>query len=144
MILATTLTDYNGPSAPQVGYDYATAADLSLALSDPAAGQPAMVGDNPWALAMTPDGRTLYVANDGSDTVPPVVAATNTPGPDAGNSPTAIAVSGTTAYVANAIDSTVTPVNLTTGKAAEALPVGTYTYPTAITLSGATAIVVEP
>jgi YVTN family beta-propeller protein len=38
----------------------------------------------------------------------------------------------------------VTPVNLTTGKAAEALPVGTYTYPTAITLSGATAIVVEP
>jgi YVTN family beta-propeller protein len=40
VILATTLTDYNGPYAPQVGYDYATAAGLTLTLSSPVA-QPA-------------------------------------------------------------------------------------------------------
>ena len=38
--LATTLTNANGPNAPQAGYDYATAAGLSLTLSQPA-GQPA-------------------------------------------------------------------------------------------------------
>jgi len=35
VILATTLTDYNGPDAPQVGYDDATAAGLSLTVSRP-------------------------------------------------------------------------------------------------------------
>jgi YVTN family beta-propeller protein len=35
LTLATTLTDANGPNAPQVGYDYATAADLSLTVSQP-------------------------------------------------------------------------------------------------------------
>ena len=40
LTLATTLTDYNGPDAPQVGYNYATAGGLSLTLSGPAA-QPA-------------------------------------------------------------------------------------------------------
>jgi len=34
--LATTLTDANGPNAPQTGYNDATAADLSLTLSQPA------------------------------------------------------------------------------------------------------------
>jgi YVTN family beta-propeller protein len=37
LVLATTLTDDNGPNAPQEGYDYATAAGLSLTLSGPAA-----------------------------------------------------------------------------------------------------------
>jgi YVTN family beta-propeller protein len=40
LVLATTLTDYNGPDAPQVGYDYATAGDPSLVLSQ-SAQQPA-------------------------------------------------------------------------------------------------------
>jgi YVTN family beta-propeller protein len=35
LTLATTLTDWNGPYAPQVGYDYATAADPSLTLGEP-------------------------------------------------------------------------------------------------------------
>jgi hypothetical protein len=37
-----------------------------------------------------------------------------------------------------------TPLNTRTGKAAKPLSVGTFTYPTVITLSGATAIVIEP
>jgi YVTN family beta-propeller protein len=35
LILATTLSDANGPNAPQTGYDYAAAADLSLTVSHP-------------------------------------------------------------------------------------------------------------
>ena len=69
----------------------------------------------------------------------------------AGYAPDALAAttSGTyavdgTAYVVNTIDSTVTPLNTRTGKAAKPLSVGTFTYPTVITLSGATAIVIEP
>jgi len=34
--LTTTLTDWNGPDAPQTGYNYATAADISLTLNQPA------------------------------------------------------------------------------------------------------------
>ena len=30
--LMTTRTDWNGPDAPQTGYNYATAADISLTL----------------------------------------------------------------------------------------------------------------
>jgi len=36
LTLATTLTDWNGPDAPQTGYDYAAAAGLSLTVSQPA------------------------------------------------------------------------------------------------------------
>ena len=37
--LTTTLTDWNGPDAPQTGYNYATAADISLTLNQrPGAG----------------------------------------------------------------------------------------------------------
>jgi YVTN family beta-propeller protein len=96
-------------------------------------------GYAPDALAAT--GTGVYAVDGNSDELTRLGSEQET---DVGNSPTAIAVSGTTAYVANAIDSTVTPVNLTTGKAAAALPVGTYTYPTAIILSGDTAIVIEP
>ena len=34
--LTTTRTDWNGPDAPQTGYNYATAADISLTLNRPA------------------------------------------------------------------------------------------------------------
>jgi len=35
VVLATSLTDYDGPNAPQVGYDWAVADDLSLGVSVP-------------------------------------------------------------------------------------------------------------
>jgi len=60
---------------------------------------------------------TVYVANDGSGTVTPIRAATNTAGPaiKVGGHPLAIAITpnGKTAYVTS--DTTVTPVNTATG-----------------------------
>ena len=45
-------------------------------------------------IAITPDGKTAYVANDGSDTVTPINTATNTAGPliTTGTFPWAIAI----------------------------------------------------
>ena len=45
------------------------------------AGKPIKVGKEPDAIAVTPDGRTAYVAGLGSGTVTPIATATNTPGP---------------------------------------------------------------
>ena len=61
-----------------------------------------------------------------------------------GYSPEAIAVSATAGYVVNTIDGTVTPVDVTTGRAARPLNVGAFTYPTVITVTGQTAVVLEP
>ena len=44
------------------------------------AGKPIQVGANPQAIAITPDGRTAYVANSGSDTVTPIDTATRRAG----------------------------------------------------------------
>ncbi len=38
---------------------------------------PIRVGGNPWAIAITPDGKTAYVANLQSGTVTPIRTATN-------------------------------------------------------------------
>jgi len=68
-------------------------------------GKPIKVGDSPLAVAITPGGKTAYVANSGSGTVIPIATATNTPGKPikSGNSPAWIAITpnGKTAYVAN-------------------------------------------
>jgi YVTN family beta-propeller protein len=45
------------------------------------AGPPITVGSLPYAIAITPDGNTAYVANFNSDTVTPITTATNTAGP---------------------------------------------------------------
>jgi DNA-binding beta-propeller fold protein YncE len=42
-------------------------------------GRPIRVGSQPWYLAVTPNGKTVYVPNENSGTVTPI--ATNTPGP---------------------------------------------------------------
>jgi YVTN family beta-propeller protein len=39
------------------------------------------VGAGPAAIAITPDGRTVYVADSGSGTVTPISTATNKAGP---------------------------------------------------------------
>ena len=44
------------------------------------AGKPIKVGTDPGAIAITPNGKTAYVANDGSGTVTPIDTATNTAG----------------------------------------------------------------
>jgi YVTN family beta-propeller protein len=57
------------------------------------------------AIAITPNGRTAYVANCDDDTVTPINLATGTPRPaiKVGINPDAIAITpnGRTAYVAN-------------------------------------------
>ncbi len=61
--------------------------------------------DKPDGIAITPDGKTVYVANIGSGTVTPIDTATNTPGEpvEVGVRPRAIVITpdGKTAYVVN-------------------------------------------
>jgi len=84
----------------------------------------------PLAIAITPDGKTAYLANGASSTVTPINLATNTPGKpiNLGGKPgaDAIAISpdGTTAYVANQPSSTVTPIDLAAGTPEKPIKIG--------------------
>jgi DNA-binding beta-propeller fold protein YncE len=49
--------------------------------------------------------------------------------------------SGAVAYVVNTISGTLTPLSVRTGRAGPPISVGTYAYPTAIALTGHTAVV---
>ena len=74
------------------------------------------VGKNPEYIAITPNGKTAYVANTGSlgmgDTVTPISTVTNTAGKaiKVGKGPALIAITpnGKTAYVVNGNSGTVT------------------------------------
>ena len=83
-----------------------------------------MAGGGPYAIAITPDGKTAYVANSG--TVTPITTATDTAGTPitAGSDPYAIAITpdGKTAYVANNGSGTVTPITTATDTAGTADP----------------------
>ncbi|MGA3352249.1 MAG: hypothetical protein ABSD85_03570 [Acidimicrobiales bacterium] len=123
---------------------------------------PIALGANagPAGIAITPDGATAYVTEAGAvgtlgDTVTPIDLATGKtltpitvgPGPEG----IAITPNGARAYVADSgafvpgqagsIGSTVTPVDLTTGKALPAIPVGNAPAAVAITPDGSTALV---
>ena len=98
------------------------------------AGQAIKVGAGPDTIAITPDGKTAYVANGISDTVTPIRTATNTAlkAITVGIDPIAIAITpdGTTAYVANIggitySGDTVTPISTATNTALKAITVGT-------------------
>ena len=52
-----------------------------IATATNTAGPPITVGNDPDDIAITPDGKTAYVANSGSGTVTPIATATNTAGP---------------------------------------------------------------
>jgi YVTN family beta-propeller protein len=58
------------------------------------AGCPIRVGDDPEAIAITPDGKTAYVLDAGSGSVTPIRTATNTAGTSiaVGTDPVAIAI----------------------------------------------------
>ena len=59
-------------------------------------GTPIPVGHNPYAIAITPDGKIAYVANFNGNTVTPIDLASGTPGTPipVGVSPYAIAITG--------------------------------------------------
>ena len=97
------------------------------------AGKRIRVGKEPDAIAITPDGRTAYVAGLGSGTVTPIATATNTPGPairvgraNAGLVAIAITPDGQTAYVVNDGTSpgTVVPISTATDRAGKPISVG--------------------
>jgi YVTN family beta-propeller protein len=82
------------------------------------AGPPIKVGKTPVNAAVTPDSKTAYVVNGGSNDVTPVTVATNTAGKAirVGTNPVTIAITpnGKTAYIVNTISNTVTPINTAT------------------------------
>ena len=63
------------------------------------------MGDGPQGIAITPDGKTAYVANYRAGTVTPIQIATNKalPAITVGNAPQTIAITpdGKTVYVVN-------------------------------------------
>jgi YVTN family beta-propeller protein len=65
---------------------------IDIATNTP--GPPITVGSDPYGIAITPNGQTAYVTNEGDDTVTPIDIATNTPGSAIiiGLSPQAIAI----------------------------------------------------
>jgi YVTN family beta-propeller protein len=116
-----------------------------IGLTTRRAGKPIKVGANPQAIAITPDGRTAYVANYGSNTVTPINTSTRqagTPIP-VGKQPRAIAITpnGRTAYVLDWGSAAVTPISTATNRAAPPIPVGSYPFAIAIAPDGRTAYV---
>jgi YVTN family beta-propeller protein len=103
------------------------------------------VGSEPFGIAITPDGKTAYVADDESGTVTPIELATDEPGPElkVGSRPLGVAITpdGKTAYVTNETAGTVTPIELATNKPGPEIKVGTFPIGVAITPDGKTAYI---
>jgi YVTN family beta-propeller protein len=95
----------------------------------------------PWAMAIAPDGKTVYVVSYGDNTVVPVNTATNKAGQPikVGAYPLFIAITpnGKTAYVAAGVG--VYPVNLLTGKAGKPIKTPFDAFTIVITPDGKTA-----
>ena len=126
--------------APQTAYvaNYGSSTVTPISIRTNTVGPAIPVGSGPFAIAITPDGRTAYVVNDGDPgTVTPISIRTNTAGPaiPTGGYPVAIAITpdGRTAYVANYGSGTVTPISTRTNTAGPAIPVGQYPWAIAIT-----------
>jgi YVTN family beta-propeller protein len=111
-----------------------TPVDLTSGVAD----TPITTGTLPDALAATPDGRDLLVADEGQDLLTVLDASDGEVLAQitVGLEPDAVAVSpdGRLALVANSDDGTVTPVNLETFKAGAPLHVGAE--PDAIAIGG--------
>jgi YVTN family beta-propeller protein len=109
------------------------------------------VGSRPLGIAITPDGKTAYVANvfigSFSGTVTPIEVASNKAGAEIplGKEPFGVAITpdGKTAYVTNDGSNTVTPIEVASNKAGAEIPVGRGPRGIAITPDGKTAYVVN-
>jgi len=109
--------------------------------------KPITVGQDPRAMAITPDGATIYVTNYQSGTVTPIRTATGTALAPirVGGNPWAIAITpdGKTAYVADTQPGTVTPIRTATNTTLAPIRVGRYPQTIAITPDGRTAYVLN-
>ncbi len=151
-LTATTATASTPAGWTAYVVSFADDAVIPVDTATHAVGAAIAVGSAPSAIAITPDGSTAYVTDEGTTTttpgfVTPIALSTNTPGAPipVGSGPDAIAITpdGRTAYVGNYNDDTVTPVDLVTDAAGTPIPVGAP--PTAITISpdGSTAYVTQ-
>jgi DNA-binding beta-propeller fold protein YncE len=114
---------------------------VPIARGSAAAGRPVPLGDNPYGIALDPNGRTAYVVNGagaGADqlgplgTITPVSLQSGTAGKpiEAGSDPQQIVIApdGTSAWVLDADDDNgdptgITPVNLVTASAGRTIHV---------------------
>ncbi len=134
----------SGPAvAYVVGED--TVTPMSTAADKP--GKPITVAADAGVIAITPDGKTIYVASDNSDTVTPITTATGRVGRPikVGSFPDGLAIApdGTTLYVANIGSNTVTAINTATNTVIKAIKVGIRPREIVITPDGRTAYVVN-
>ncbi len=111
-------------------------------------GAPIPVGSEPYAIAITPDGKTAYVANYTEETVTAIDTQTNqvVGSIQVGEGPYAIAITpdGKTAYVVNYEEETVVRIDTATNQVVGApIPVGSEPSAIAITPDGKTAYVVS-
>jgi hyaluronoglucosaminidase len=115
-------------------------------------GPPIRVGHDPVAMAITPDGRTVYVANEHSGTVTPIRTAAGAALRPirVGRMPGAIAITpdGKTAYVTSETTPAVTPIRIATNTALRPIMIaspGPYPDPQAIVITpdGKTAYVLD-
>jgi YVTN family beta-propeller protein len=114
---------------------------MSLHLRTGRLGRRIHVRRDPEAMAITPDGRTLYVASDTSGTVTPIRTATWTALRPirAGQQPGAVAVTpdGKTAYVKSETTGVMTPIRTATNTALRPVRIGnpgSYPDPQAIAI----------
>lgn len=95
------------------------------------------VGFQPAGIALSPNGQTLYLTDEGAGTVSVLNAATGavTGTVNLGGEPVGVAFApnGETAYVANVEDSTVTVIDVATGLAVDVINV--TNYPTSVVVS---------
>ena len=95
------------------------------------------VGNDPGAIAITPDGKTAYVTNQYSTWVTPIDTATNTAGPPiqigTGSGAIAMTPNGQTAYVAASNGDTVIPISTATNTPGPPVQVGSDPTDIAIT-----------
>ncbi|MFF4520118.1 beta-N-acetylglucosaminidase domain-containing protein [Streptomyces bluensis] len=96
-----------------------------------------LVTGQAYGLALSPDGRTLWVSASTGDTVTPVDTVTGAPGTPVtvGRSAFDVALdwNGTTAYVTTADAGTLVPVTTATGAVGTALKTGAYPLAAAVT-----------
>ena len=128
---------------------YVTKDPSSVAVFDTATnakvGADIVVGSNPNAIAITPDGTRAYVVNQGPPaSVSAITTATNTVTPIAvGTAPRDIAITpdGTRAYVANSGSANVSVIDTATNVVIATIPVGVDPAGVAITPDGTRAYV---
>ncbi|HLN04744.1 MAG TPA: PKD domain-containing protein [Acidimicrobiales bacterium] len=140
----------NGASAYVLGYLNASEATVvPIKTSNGTAGKAIAVGPlesaGPGGIAVTPNGKTVWVASSENGTISPISVATGKLGTPiaVGAFPIAIAVTpdGTTAWVANSLDNDIVPVDLANGKVGKKVGLAGSPAQLSITPSGQYAFV---